>query len=103
MVRSGSADYELLEADGPAGAYDVTIYNVFARAELEDSGLQQAEVPGGTVWLGEDPTSASIYFLSSGERGLRIAHRAATGPRASIATLEDLVQRLAPLVDEASP
>ncbi len=102
-MRSGPADYELLEADGPAGAYDVTIYNVFARAELEDSGLKQAAVPGGTVWLGEDPTSASIYFLSSGERGLHIAHRAATGPRASIATLEDLVQRLAPLVDEASP
>ncbi len=98
LVQSGGANYELLHVDGPAGTYEVTIYNNFARAELEGSGLKESVVPGGVVWLGEDATAASIYFLSSGGNGLRIAHRVTAGPAASIPTLEDVAQRLAPLV-----
>ena len=102
-VRSGAADYESLDASGPAGAYEVTIYNTFSRTELDESGFKQSLVPGGVVWLGEDATSASIYFLSSRGNGLRIAHRAADGRHASISSLEEIAQRLAPLVAEATP
>lgn len=98
LVQSGGADYELLDVDGPAGTYEVTIYNNFARAELEGSGLKESVVPGGVVWLGEDATAASIYFQSSAGNGLRIAHRVAAGPAASIPILQDVAQRLAPLV-----
>lgn len=103
QVKSGAADYEQLEAAGPAGNYDVTIYNAFSRAELDGSGLRQSVVPGGVVWVGEDAASASIYFLSSGGNGLRIAHRGAGGQHAQIPSLEDIAQRLAPLVADATP
>lgn len=103
QVQSGAADYELIDASGPAGGYEVTVYNTFSRTELDESGFKQWLVPGGVVWLGEDASSSSIYFLSSSGNGLRIAHRAADGRHASISSLEEIAQRLAPLVARSTP
>ena len=102
VVRSGGADYERVEADGPDGAFDVTVYDRFDRSELAGAGLARSTVPGGVVWVGsEGPSSRSIYFLSSTGEGMRIGHTVRAGGASSIAGLEALALRLAPLVRNA--
>ncbi len=99
LVKTGAADYELFTADGPGGTYEVTLYNRFEPAELDDMGLARKDVPGGVVWVEEGGSDAtSVYFLSSEGIGLSVANRSATGPAAPVDSLEGMARRLAPLV-----
>ena len=99
-VKAGAADYEQVEAEGVAGAFEVTVYNKFDPSEFDGFGLKATMLADGTVWTesGSRERSATIYFLSSGGVGLRIAHHAAPGQTTSAASLEGMAKRLAPLV-----
>ncbi len=98
-TTSASADYEQVDADGPSGNYQVTIYNRFEASELDGAALKRSVVPGGLVWIGaEGGPSTSIYFLSSDGVGLRIGHNVAKGKAASVPSLQGMAQRLLPLM-----
>lgn len=84
--------------------YEVTVYRTFAADEL--AGLPTSEDASGRTWIAAtDQDLTSIYHLSGGGVGLRVAHLSRDSP-ARVDELEAIAVALAAdpvVVEEASP